>query len=82
MPFKLFQFLEQLMIGAFLITLTQLEKTGSIGKVFIPLEIYILNSIFEIRNRSNFLRHFHVRIWRVLLTSLSADEIQLISKSA
>ena len=39
MPFKLFEFLEQFMIGAFLITLTQLEKPGSSGKVFIPLEI-------------------------------------------
>ena len=32
---KLFEFLEQFMIGNFLITLTQLEKTGSIGKYFI-----------------------------------------------
>ena len=39
MPFKLFEFLERFMIGAFLITLTQLEKTGSIGKILIPLEI-------------------------------------------
>ena len=38
-PFKLFEFLERLMIGAFLITVTQLRKTGSTGKVFIPLEI-------------------------------------------
>ena len=38
MPFQLFEFLEQFMIGAFLITLTQLEKTGSTGKVFIPLK--------------------------------------------
>ena len=29
MPFKLFEFLERYMIGAFMITLTQLEKTGS-----------------------------------------------------
>ena len=29
-----------------------------------------------------FLRHFHVRIWRVLFTSLSADEFQLNSKIA
>ena len=39
MPYKLFKFLEQFMIGAFLITWNQLEKTRSIGKVFIPLEI-------------------------------------------
>ena len=39
MPFELFEFLERFMIGAILITLTHLEKTGSIGKVFIPLEI-------------------------------------------
>ena len=34
MPFKLFEILEQFMFGAFLITWIQLEKTGSIGKVF------------------------------------------------
>ena len=28
MPCKLFEFIEQVKIGAFLITLTQLEKTG------------------------------------------------------
>ena len=39
MPLKLFEFLKRFMIGAFLITLTQLDKTGSTGKVFIPLEI-------------------------------------------
>ena len=39
MPLKLFEFLERSVIGAFLVTLNQLEKTGSIGKVFIPLEI-------------------------------------------
>ena len=39
MPFELFEFLERFMIGASLIILTQLEKPGSTGKVFIPLEI-------------------------------------------
>ena len=34
----LLEFLEQFMIGAFLITLLQLRKTRSTGKVFIPLE--------------------------------------------
>ena len=63
MPFKLFEFLERYMTGAFLITITQPEKTGSIGKVFIPLEIKKLNSTFEIRNLSRFLRHFHVRFF-------------------
>ena len=38
MPFKLFEFKEQFMIGAFSITWTQLENTGSTGKAFIPLE--------------------------------------------
>ena len=37
--FELFEFLERFMTGDFLITLTQFEKTGSIGKAFIPLEI-------------------------------------------
>ena len=39
MPFKLFEFLEQNMIETLLITSTLLEKTGSKGTVFIPLEI-------------------------------------------
>ena len=38
MPLKLFEFLDQFMIGTFLIKLTQFEKTGSIGKLFISLE--------------------------------------------
>ena len=37
--FKLFEFLERFMIGAFFITINQLEKNGPTGKVFIPLEI-------------------------------------------
>ena len=39
MPFKLFELLERFMIGAFLITLTHLDTTGSIGQVFVALEI-------------------------------------------
>ena len=39
MLFKRIEFLEHYMIGAFLVTLPQIEKTGSISKVFIPLEI-------------------------------------------
>ena len=58
MPFKLFEFLEQIMIGAFLITLTQLKKTGSIGKVFIPLEIQKINFTFENTTRSRFFASF------------------------
>ena len=38
MSFNLFEFLQQFMIGAVLMTLTQLEKTGSTDKVFIPQE--------------------------------------------
>ena len=71
MPFKLFEFPEQFMICGFLITLTQLDKTGSIDKVFIPLEIIHV-----------FLGHFQFSIWRALFTPLSADEFQLNSKSA
>ena len=37
LPFKLFEFQEQFMIGAFLLILTQLEKTRSLGKVFIKI---------------------------------------------
>ena len=35
----LFEFLEQFLMGAFLIILSQLEKPGLTGKVSIPLEI-------------------------------------------
>ena len=35
---SILEFLEQFMIGAFLITLTQLEKTGLADIIFIPLE--------------------------------------------
>ena len=60
MPFKLLKFLEHFMIDTFLIKLTQLEKTGSIGKVFsswvnvIKKESIIKCSIstFETRNCS------------------------------
>ena len=45
-------------------------------------DILKINFTFETRNRSRFLRHFHVRIWRAIFTSLSADEFQLNSKSA
>ena len=39
MPFKFLEFLEQFMTGAFLMTLTQHEKTESTGKIVIPLKI-------------------------------------------
>ena len=78
-----FECLEQFMISAFLIKLTQLEKTRSTGKVFIPLEIIKLNSTFQTKIVHEFLRHFYLRcIWRVLFTQLSADEFQLNSESA
>ena len=54
MPFKLFEFQEQSIMDAFLKTLTQHEKIGSTGKVFIQLEILKLNSTFEHGNRSFF----------------------------
>ena len=38
MPYKLFEFQEHLMNGAFLIKLTQFEKTRSISIFLIPLE--------------------------------------------
>ena len=68
MPFKLFECLEQFMTRAFLITLTQLEKTGSTGKVFIPLEIIKLNSTFQTRNSLRIFAPFLRCIWRVQFT--------------
>ena len=69
------------MTGAFLITFAQLEKTGSTGKVFIPLEILKFNSTFETRNRSLFFAPFPHFYLGVLFTSRSA-EFQLNSKNA
>ena len=40
MTLKLFQFLEQFMIDTFLIKLTQLEKTGTIGKIYFAGKFY------------------------------------------
>ena len=37
--FELFEIVEKLTTGPFLITITQLKKSGSIDKIFIPLEI-------------------------------------------
>ena len=75
MPFKLIEFVEQFRIGTFLITLNQLEKTGSIGKGFIPLEIKKLNSTFDTRNRSRFLApFFHDRIWRSAYIPMCIDK--------
>ena len=48
------------MVGAFLITVTQLEKTGSIEKVIISLEQIPLSKLEIVRA---FTRYFHVRIW-------------------
>ena len=58
MPFKLFECLERFMICASLISLTQHEKIGSKGKVFIPQETLKSNSTFEIRNRLRFFAPF------------------------
>ena len=46
-PSKLFEFHEQLMIGAFLINLTQFEKTGSMSKTFILLRNLIIKCPFR-----------------------------------
>ena len=37
MPLKLFHFLEQFTNGAFVMNLTQFEKTGSMSRIFISL---------------------------------------------
>ena len=39
MPFNFFEFLERFIIGTFLITFTQQEKTGSTGEGLFQLEI-------------------------------------------
>ena len=53
MVLKLFEFLEQFMIEAYLVTRTHFEKTGSIGKRFIQLG-NLNNKRFETRSRSYF----------------------------
>ena len=77
MALNLFEFLEQFIIDILLIKNTQFEKTGSKCTAFIPLEIKKINSTLKLEIVHVFSRHFHVRIWRVLFTSLSTDEFQL-----
>ena len=48
MALKLFEFVEQFMMDTFMLTLTQFEKTGSIGETFISLGYLIIN--FHFRN--------------------------------
>ena len=48
MGLKLFKFVEQIMMDTFLLKLTQVEKTGSIGKTFISLGYLIIS--FHFRN--------------------------------
>ena len=54
MALKLFEFVKKFMMDTFLLKLTQIEKTGSVGKIFISLGNLIINSIFEIRSRSRY----------------------------
>ena len=55
MASQLFEFLEQLMIDTILIKLTQFEKTGFIGNIFLfRREIRKLNAIYETRSQSRF----------------------------
>ena len=70
MPFKLVEFLERFMNGAFLITLTQYEKTGISGKylfrwkpkIQIPLSkleiVHIFHAISLLVFGERYLRHF------------------------
>ena len=46
MAFKLFEFVEQVMIATFLLKLTPFEKTGSIGKTFVSLRKLMFNFNF------------------------------------
>ena len=50
MPLKLVEFREQFMAGAFLIKLTEFEKTGSIDKIFISLGNLIIKFRFQNKN--------------------------------
>ena len=47
MALNVFEFLEQFMIDTFLMTLTQIEKTGSIRKDCISLENLIIKTHFR-----------------------------------
>ena len=47
MALKLFEILEQFMMGNFLLKLTQFEKTGSIQKTFFSLGNLITNFHFQ-----------------------------------
>ena len=48
MALKHFEFVEQFMMKTFVLKLTQIEKTGSIGETFISMGNLIIN--FHFRN--------------------------------
>ena len=48
MALKLFEFVDQFIMDNFLLKLTQFEKTGSKGKIFISLGNLIIN--FHLQN--------------------------------
>ena len=52
MTLKFFELQEESMIGTFVLKLTQIKKTGSIGKLFIPLEN--VQSKIHFRNKKLF----------------------------
>ena len=81
MPFKLFEFLERFMAGSSLKTLTQFKKNWIKRLIFHfagKSDVYI--QLLKQEIVQVFSCHFHVQIWRVLITSLSADDFQLNSK--
>ena len=47
MASKLFEFVEKFMIDTLMLKLAQVEKTGSIGNIFISLENLITNYHFQ-----------------------------------
>ena len=48
MPLNIFEFQKQFMTGAFLIKLTQFEKTGSINELLIPVVSLKIHSLSKL----------------------------------
>ena len=51
---KYFEYEEKIVIGAFLIKLTQVKKIGSVGKLLTPLGNLNIQILFQNRSRSCF----------------------------
>ena len=70
MALKLFKIQGNLLVAFFLLKSTQVEKTGLVEKVSLLLGNLKINSTFETRKRSSFLRYFSFHCRKVHFANL------------